>query len=261
MKKIWILVALLSLVLLIGGIWLGGNGRWELQGISISTDMADENLDELGNTLKEQPDYVSSKYNLAIIYYRQQKYEEAKELLIELLNSNKADKQTTRKILYNLGNTFYRLSEQNEKLQSSLDILSQSLTYYRAVIENERQEEKYSNTALKQDEDAHFNYILVRKKLKIMQDELRKQQEEKQSQKQLYQLLTELKSREEEIAKQLELMENDPLSSQTMEKRSELLKARKENMSDLQIIKEKILQLMSKPNQQQGQQPPSSQAI
>ncbi len=261
MKKIWTLVAILSFILLVGAIWLGGNGRWELQGMSISADISEEELDNLGNALKNHTDYLSSKYNLAVIYYKQQKYEEAKEQLIEVLNSSKADKKTTRKILFNLGNTFYRLSEQSDNISASLDLLSQSLSYFRAVIEDEKQEAKYSDGNLDQDEDAQYNYVLVRKKLKILQDELRKQQEEKQSQKQLYQLLTELRSREEDIAKQLELMQKDPLSSRTIEKRLELLKAHQENMAQLQIIKDKILQSLSQPKQQSQKQSSSTQTI
>lgn len=249
MKRTWIAVALIGFLLVTGSIWLGGNGRWELQGVSMRDDVTEEDLTRLSDSLKNHTDPVSSKYNLAAINYKQQKYEDAKETLTELLNSNQADRKVTRKILYNLGNVYYRLSEKSESLTTSIELLSQSLAYYRAVIEDEKQENKYSSADLKQDVDAHDNYVLVRRKLKILQDELKKEHEKQQAQKQLFQLLTELKEREEEISNQLKGMQQDPLSKQTVEKRSELLKIRQENIAKLQIIKQKILQNITTPKQ------------
>jgi hypothetical protein len=75
-----------------------------------------------------------------------------------------------------------------------------------------------------------------------LNDELRKQQNEQEKEKPLYQLLKELREKEKMILDQLGTMKNDPFSKQSIARREELLKMRKDNLERLQIIKQKLLQ-------------------
>ncbi len=252
-RIVLVIVCVLAIAI---GAWIGGEDGRKVKKLTSLKDIAPEKLEALESISTEASDYSTVKYNLGVMYYNEAKYEEARKAFEEVLNSNRADELTTRKILYNLGNTYYRLSEKSEETEASLDLLAKSLVFFRSVIEREQNSEKYSDRISNRDKDASFNYVLVRSKLKILQDKLRKQKQDQQSQQQLYELLVELKEREELIASQLEQMEIDPSSKESTSKRVEILKARQENLERMRVIKEKIQRMLAA--QKNAQQPGNS---
>ncbi|MCG8333641.1 MAG: tetratricopeptide repeat protein [Proteobacteria bacterium] len=244
-KKAISLTIGINLLIICIAIWFGGQNTWKLLGFKAEPDSPKENLVALEEILNDHPDEGLSKYNLAVVHYRQNNYQKAADLLKELVNSGKLGADQRKIVHYNLGNSYFRLSENSEDLTESIELLEQSLLHYRTIIDQDRQQSKYTDTSFIADEDAQFNYVLVRAKLKLLNDKLRQQQTDQANEKQLYQLLKELREKEKKIAEQLGIMKNDPLSSQSLALREELLEMRKENYKQLQIIKEKLLQSVS----------------
>lgn len=244
-NRIRIVLAIVCMLGVGSAAWIGGKKEREIENLNSLKDIAPEKLETIENMSRETQAYTTSKYNLGVMYYKERMFEEASKIFEEVLNSNEADELTTRKILYNLGNTYYRLSETVEEPEETIKLLAQSLTYFRSVIEREQDAERYSDLPSKKDKDASFNYVLVRSKLKILQDKLRQQRQDQQSQQQLYQLLVDLKEREELIVDQLERLEVDPSSKESKTKRLEILKARQENLSRMKVITNKIQQMLA----------------
>ncbi len=246
-----IIIFLFSLGLLVIGfsIWWGGLATWKLLGFDASKDSSQENLAALEEILADNPNETYSKYNLAVVYYRQQNYQKALDQLKALLNSTEIDSNQLGNIHYNLGNSLYRLSEQQKDIAESIKLLEQCLLHYRTVIDREEQKSKHSSIPIEKDEDARFNYVLARTKLKLLNDELQKQKDKQEKEKPIYQLLKELREKEKMILDQLGTMKNDPFSKQSITQREELLKMRKKNFEQLHIIEGKLLQSFT-------QQPP-----
>ncbi len=248
-KKAISITIVLNLLVLSVAIWFGGRNNWKLTGFEVEPDSPKENLVALESILNDHPDKGISKYNLAVVHYRQKNYQKAVDLLKELINSGDLGAEHRKTVHYNLGNSYFRLSENTEDLTESINLLEQSLLHYRTIIDQERRQSRYSSTSLKADEDVQYNYVLVRSKLKLLNDKLRQQQANQTNEKQLYELLKELREKEKKIAEQLSFMKNDPLSSQSIALREELLEMRKENYEQLQIIKNKLLESVSQQQQ------------
>ncbi|MCP4749284.1 MAG: tetratricopeptide repeat protein [Proteobacteria bacterium] len=243
-KKAIAVSLVLSLILIGISTWWGGRERWEMAGLGPGLSATPSISKEYESRLEEQPDSIHLKYNLAYFYYRQGKFAEARELLKEVLDSAEGGNEFVKKTFYNLGNDFFRLAEEEGDPSQAIALLGESLEYYRAVIEKEKQEEKYSALDLRKDEDAHFNYAVVRRRIKILADQLEKRKKEQEQQKNLYTLIKELVSQEEEIKNRLLSMQEEPDSKKTVEKRNDLMKLRVENLRKLRLILEKIRQTL-----------------
>jgi len=87
---------------------------------------------------------------------------------------------------------------------------------------------------------------------------LEKKQKEQAKNKQLYQMLKELRDKEAEIAEQLKQMEINPLSKETLETSEDLLHLRQDNLEKLKMIKEKLIQSVSPENPATLQGTPST---
>ncbi len=260
-KRLIIVFATTSILLLGFAFWWGGSSRWEISGIDPDSSGDASILKEFEEKIKEESDLVVIKYNLAYFYYQQQKYAEARDVLKELLHSKESDNHLIKKTLYNLGNNLFRLAENEKDLSKALTLLGESLEYYRTVIEKEKQEKKYSMKEIEGDDDAHFNYAVVRRRIKILADKLAQQEQKEAQQKKLYQLLKELAENEENIQQQLISMKNDPYSKETLDRRNDLLEQRQENLKKLNVIRERIMEMV---NPSKGPavppKPPSSSA-
>ena len=245
-----------SLLLLAGAIWMAGKERWQIQQIATEKNLTTEEIPKIEEILQAQNDEVVSQFNLGALNLQQQKFKEAKEILSELLNANQADEKIVKKLLFNLGNASFRLSEQEQDLSKALILLKESLTYYRAIIEKEKQDAKYSSTPFSKDEDAHYNYVLTRQRIKVLQDKLAQQQKEQANNKELYQLLKELRAKEAVISEQLKKMESDPFSEASLKIREELLRQHGEHLKQLAVIKEKMKQLLTPQQAPLANKPP-----
>ena len=241
-KQSLIIFGIAGLISLGVAVFLGGSETWKVLSASPNEELSEEALLQLEQRLGDSDNTIHGKYNLSAIYFKQQKFEEASSLLRELLESGELDASLVDRIHFNLGDSLYRMAEQEKDPAESLDLLTKSLAHFRIIIDREEQEEKYSNSPIKRDEDALFNYTLIRKKLKILRDRLEQEKREQAKNKQLYRMLKELKDRETEIAEQLDSMKKDPLSKDTLQTREKLLEKRKNNLEQLKLIKEKMLQ-------------------
>jgi Ca-activated chloride channel family protein len=104
--------------------------------------------------LIDQPDNPLLYYNIGNAYYRQEDYGNAQEFYRQDTPTGGID--TWRR--YNLGNTLYRLGEQDQ--QSMMERFTEALECYRAVIIDDPT-----------DLDAKINYEFIRDKLKQAENE------------------------------------------------------------------------------------------
>ncbi|OQY39369.1 MAG: hypothetical protein B6229_03825 [Spirochaetaceae bacterium 4572_7] len=102
-------------------------------------------------------------YNLGSALYKNGQFEEASEQFD--LSLKKASGDLQKQILYNLGNSYYRLSESAKDLNDKIDILKKSLNGYNGAIEIGNK-----------DPQVQKNYDFVKKIL----DELEKQKKDQQ---------------------------------------------------------------------------------
>jgi tetratricopeptide (TPR) repeat protein len=242
-------LAFISIIVLISvgvSTWWGGREIWKVPALLLNGDASGDSLRELEESLKGNDQKSHGKYNLGVTYYKQSKYKEASNQFQELLDSAEIDEKMNHWILYNLGNCYYRLSEQEQDSALVLEFLTRSLNQFRTIIDNENQQEKYSALPVEKDEDALFNYTLVRKKLKIVRAKLAQERREQAENQQLYELLKELRNSESRISEQLAQMKGAPLSEETLQARDELMRQQMNNLDQLNIIREKMLSSVKK---------------
>jgi len=240
-KKTLRIVFFVIVVFALGGsIWLGGKDRWKISGVGSSESGRLSLTAELESEIKEKSDLGTTRYNLAYFYHKQGKFQESRELLLELLNSSNGSSELIKNSFYNLGNDLFRLAEKEETPEGALALLNESLKYYRAVIDKEKQQEKYTTEGSLKDKDTRFNYTVVRQRIKILTDMLEKQRKDQEQQKEVYTLIKELLEAEKEIEKQLVSLQNETDASTKAEIRNELLKQRAENLKKLQLVSQKI---------------------
>lgn len=243
-----LLLLFAGLLVISGALYWGGVEIWETAGIIDRETISDEDLTTLKTQLQEEPDKASRKYNLGVALYRQHKFKEAETMFRELLRSNTLDTEMTRRIHYNLGNTIFRLAEEEENIPKALERLNQSLAHFHQVIQSQRRDRAVSGSAVAIDKDAQYNYMLVKTKIKVLNDQRLKQQEKEQDQRSLYRLAKQLKEKEAEISRQLEEMKKAPKTRETYRKRDQLLKMRESNLKQVQRMTERMRQYMKSPN-------------
>ena len=241
-KGIGITLSILCLVAISLAIWFGGRERWEIAGLSSDMSDKESSIAHLEGQLKEEPESTIIKYNLAYFYYRSGRFEEARDLLQKLVESKEKSNTLSKKVFYNMGNSLYRLAENEEDLEHAINLLGESLRHYRTVIEIEKQEKAYTGVDSQIDEDTTVNYTLVQRRLKIITDKLDKRKKDAAKQKGIYQLVKELLGEEQEIHKRLAELQQKQGDESALQERKELLTRRSENRKRLQIIQEKIQQ-------------------
>lgn len=251
-KKVVVAFSVLILSALAVSIGWAGRERWQVSSLKSLEAPNDGTVEEYKKKLEAGGDPLVGQYNLATLYFRQEKYQEAKEIFEMLLNSDDVDREMTSRILYNLGNTLFRLAEQEEDLNRSIELFQQSLLYYRSIIDAEEQRRKYSGQEVEKDEEAHFNYLVVRKRLKVLNDLLARQKKEQQERMGLYQRLVELKEKEEDIISRLKELRDMPQTAETIEQRNELLEKRDLNLKAFLEIKQQLLDSIPVPQKQPG---------
>ena len=228
-----------SLVMVVA-VWIGGADKWGMMVVGPETGGSSSLSSKLEEKLKEDPDEPSLKYNLAYYYYRQQLYEKAESLLLEVLDSAAADEKLILKASYNLGNIVFRQSEQETEAEKTLGLLKKSLSYYKTVIENEKSSGFYAGRTSEKDEDAAFNYGLVKQRIKILLDQIEKERKDQRRKKELFELLKALLKKEEQIKSQLSSIQSLEDVNKRNERRISLLKQQDENLELLSSVGEKI---------------------
>ncbi|OEU53989.1 MAG: hypothetical protein BA862_11640 [Desulfobulbaceae bacterium S3730MH12] len=119
--------------------------------------------------LEKSPNDPELHYNFGTAAYKNNMFDDAIVSFSRTLESNNIDLQ--KKAYYNRGNSYYRkgLEMVQGDPQATIEQWQQALESLQAVLE-----------LTPEDEDAQYNYELIKKQL----EELQKQQEEKQEQKQ-----------------------------------------------------------------------------
>ncbi|MDD5409170.1 MAG: tetratricopeptide repeat protein [Candidatus Omnitrophica bacterium] len=119
----------------------------------------------------KSPDSAEINYNIGATQYKKGDY------LLAVSSFEKAtaskDKLLESKANFNIANSKYKLGKlkENTELKETVNLLRQSLDYYKRAIElNSR------------DEDARINHELVEKELKTLLDKLKQEQDKKKEQ-------------------------------------------------------------------------------
>lgn len=230
--------AIIGLLVLCISIWWGGKDNWQLLAFTTKRQLTEVQLQDLEQKLRQNSDSIYRDYNLAVVLFQLHDYEEAKQILTRIINKVSIDSFLFDILEYSLGNTFYRLSEKENDNFKKVELLKQSLSHYRTVIDSnklnhsDRKNEIYNN--------AVFNYLIAKTKLKLIIKELQQMANERALNKQLYLLLTELRENERQTTQQLDRANHFGQSQASSKIRDELLKSRVENLKRLQFIKKKL---------------------
>ncbi|MFQ5866626.1 MAG: tetratricopeptide repeat protein [bacterium] len=126
----------------------------------------DEALKDYNEAQAQLPDSDITNFNMGAALYKKGEYSKAIESFTKALTTE--DSVLEAKTNYNIGNNKYKQGKlkQNTDLASAVDLYREALQYYKRAIElNEK------------DKDAKYNHEFVEKKLKILLDKLKKQEE------------------------------------------------------------------------------------
>ncbi|MBI5666153.1 MAG: tetratricopeptide repeat protein [Nitrospirae bacterium] len=126
-----------------------------------------EAADRYNQALKQSPDSDIAHFNLGDALYKKGRYKEAIDAFTKALSTDKRDLEA--KAIYNLANSKYKLGSQvaNSDLNSAIDMYRAALDDYKRAIELKAE-----------DKDAKYNHDLVEKKLKVLLDRLKDQQQD-----------------------------------------------------------------------------------
>jgi tetratricopeptide (TPR) repeat protein len=243
-KKAVLVVTGIALISLSVAFWYGGQRKWELMMIGPNSDGTTSISAVLKEKLKESPDDPILKYNLAHFYFRQSRYQEAEKLLAEILSEPGPDNEVIEKASFNLGNTLFREGEKKEQLEASFTLLKKSLEQYRSVLDLEKEQQRFTGQQSDMDEDARYNYSLVKMRLKILADRMEKERKKQEQKKALFVLLKDLLGREKQIGLRLEVLGATGKTDQHQAERQSLLNLQVQNLEQLKTIKGRIKDLL-----------------
>ncbi len=134
----------------------------------VSTEQKTGNdLEKYEKAVEKDPDSDVANYNLGTAYYRKGEYEKSIDSFMKSLNTE--DREIEAKAIYNMANSKYKMgSLQAERdLNSAIGHYKESLDYYRRAMELDES-----------DRDAKYNHELVEKKVKILLDKMKNQQQD-----------------------------------------------------------------------------------
>jgi len=125
-----------------------------------------EAIDRYNQALKQSPDSDIAHFNLGDALYKKGHYKEAIDAFTKALSTD--NKALEAKAVYNLANSKYKLGSQaaDSDLNSAIHMYREALDYYKRAIEMKEG-----------DKDAKYNHELVEKKLKLLLDRAKNQQQ------------------------------------------------------------------------------------
>lgn len=132
--------------------------------------------------LKILPGSSEIYFNLGNAAYRRENFQEAEKSFSQALNNLKGQAVLEKKILYNLGNTAYRMGMKllEADLEKALEALQRAALYYREVVERDRRARIRSGKEVQGDPDAPYNLEVVRLRIKEILDRIKKEEEKKE---------------------------------------------------------------------------------
>lgn len=131
-----------------------------------------EAAQEYKKALDKNKDSSEINFCLGTAQYKLKDYHPAEESFRKALATE--DKKGEARANYNLGNTKYRQGKLKEgkDLEGALNLLKESLGYYKRAIE-----------LVRFDEDARFNYEFTQKEIELMEKKLAEQKKEQKQEK------------------------------------------------------------------------------
>ena len=126
---------------------------------------------EYAKAAEDSPDDPRIQYNLGATQYRLGHFEDAEDTLRNALQTD--DPILQKDAYYNLGNTLYRLGESTLPIDpaQTIEIWEEGLTEYENSLNIDPQ-----------DEDAQFNYKLLKKRIEELKQQQQQQQENQDQQ-------------------------------------------------------------------------------
>lgn len=127
----------------------------------------DEAAEKYSQAKEESPDSEIIHFNLGAALYKQGQYKEAIEATTKALSTE--DRELEAKAVYNLANSTYKLGSElaASDLNSAIGMYRAALDYYKRAIELDEG-----------DKEAKYNHELVERKLKVILDQLKNQQQQ-----------------------------------------------------------------------------------
>jgi len=127
----------------------------------------DKAAEKYSQAKEESPDSEIIHFNLGAALYKKGQYKEAVEATTKALSTE--DRELEAKAVYNLANSTYKLGSQlaASDLNSAIGMYREALDYYKRAIELDGS-----------DKEAKYNHELVERKLKVLLDQLKNQQQQ-----------------------------------------------------------------------------------
>jgi len=131
----------------------------------------DTALERYQSAGEASPDSDIVNFNIGAAYYKKGQYQEAIDSFTKALNTE--DKKTESDAIYNIANARYKLGSANAEndINSAVSLYRESLDYYKRAIELDE-----GNS------DAKYNHELVERKLKVLLDKLKNQEQQQDDQ-------------------------------------------------------------------------------
>jgi len=170
--KMIILLCCLNIVLIQSVSFAAQETKEKKQEEAISAEQViDKDLEKYEKAVKEDPDSDVANYNLGTAYYRKGQYGKSIESFMKSLNTE--DRDLESKAIYNMANSKYKMGslKAEKDLNSAIGHYKESLEYYKRAMELDES-----------DRDAKYNHELVEKKIKILLDKMKNQQDQDQNQ-------------------------------------------------------------------------------
>ncbi len=125
-------------------------------------------LHEFEDLLKKKPDDPKLSFNAGVAAYMIERYDVASNYFALSFNAPK-NPELQQKALYNMGNTLYKIGENEKDLPRKCEQWKLSTNYYAAAL-------KFNPN----DKNAQFNYEFVKKKIEELEKQLPKQNQQQQ---------------------------------------------------------------------------------
>lgn len=239
-KKPLIFVTILSSLMILIGLWFGAQNKFVYSGFSFDPNNVDELITRLEKEQNDNQLSLENRFNLSVLIYKDGDLEKAKKKLQELLNSGTGDSNILISGFYNLGNTFFKIAETEKEIENAIKLYQKSLTSYRGALELIERDRKFIKKSANNNQDILHNFILTKNRIKILTDQLKSNQQAEKQQQSPYQLVKQIESNESNIKSLINRLQQINDVKQVQEIREEVLRLRRENITNLTIIKKQL---------------------
>jgi len=167
-KNLLILLCCLSVILLNTSAFAQTEATDKKLDEALSAEQSvDKDLQKYEKAVEDDPDSDVANYNLGTAYYRKGQYEKSMESFMKSLNTE--DREIEARAIYNMANSKYKMGslQADKDLNGAIEHYKESLDYYKRAMDLDEA-----------DRDAKYNHELVEKKIKILMDKMKNQQQQ-----------------------------------------------------------------------------------